>query len=80
MKVSALIESYRTDPVSSYSTLRYRTRQHYDSLLKRVEQDLGAIEVADIKTRDFTLIYQAWQLRGIATSHALVGMLRTICN
>ena len=80
MLISELIHSYRTDPVSSYGSLRYRTRQHYDSLLKRIETDLGGTDVAAIKTRDFTLTYQAWQLRGTATSHALVGMLRTICN
>lgn len=80
MKIANLIESYRTDPVSTYRTLRFRTRQHYDGLLKRIDADLGTMDVAEIRTRDFQLTYQAWQLRGIATSHALVGMLRTICN
>lgn len=80
MNISELITSYRSDPVSTYRTLRFRTRQHYDSLLKRIGEDLGEKPIGEIRTRDFQLTYQAWQLRGIATSHALVGMLRTICN
>jgi hypothetical protein len=80
MLISELIASYRSDPVSTYTSLRYQTRIHYDSLLKRVEADIGAQPVGAIRTRDFQLTYQTWQLRGIAMSHALVGMLRTICN
>ena len=80
MKISGLIISYRTDPVSSFGKLRYRTRMHYDSLLKRIGEDLGDREIASLRTRDVTLTHQAWMLRGIATSHALMTMLRTICN
>ncbi len=85
MRISELIASYRTDPVSTYAKrgdggLRFHTRQHYDGLLKRIEADMGSSDIAEIKTRDFQLTYQAWLGRGVATSHALVGMLRTICN
>jgi hypothetical protein len=80
MLVSELIASYRTDPVSSYKTLRFRTREHYDSLLKRVEADLGDKQIGDIRTRDVTLTYQAWTLRGVSMAHALIGMVRTLCN
>lgn len=80
MRVSALITSYSTDPASTYRTLRYRTREHYDSLLKRINIDLGEKEIGEIKTRDVILTHQAWMLRGTAMSHALIGMLRTLCN
>src|ERR1700722_1821057 len=80
MLISELIASYPSDPVSTYRTLRVRTRANYDSLLKRIETDIGTQPIGAIRTRDFQLTYQAWQLRGVAMSHALVGMLRTTCN
>lgn len=80
MRIADLIISYRTDPASAYGKLRYRTRQHYDSLCSRIDADLGAKEIGDIRTRDIILTHQAWMLRGTAISHALIGMLRTICN
>jgi hypothetical protein len=46
MLVSDLIQSYRTDPASPYKALRFRTREHYDSLLRRIDGDLGAHEVS----------------------------------
>jgi hypothetical protein len=80
LRISDLILSYRTDKASAYPTLRFRTRQHYDSLLRRIEADLGAREVAEVRTRDITLTHQLWSLRGVHMAHALIGMLRTLCN
>jgi hypothetical protein len=80
MRVSDLIRSYRTDPASSHHGNRRLTRQHSDCLCRIIEADLGAREVADIRTRDITLTYQAWQQRGVPMAHALIGKLRTLMN
>jgi len=80
MKIADLIASYRADPASSYHALRYRTRQHYDSLLRVIDADLGERDVTEIRTRDLKLIHQTWSLRGVAMAHALVSMLRTLCS
>jgi hypothetical protein len=80
MIISDLITSYRTDAASAYHKLRYATRTHYDGLLRRIEADLGSKEIGEIKTRDLILTHQAWTLRGVPMSHALIGMLRTLCS
>ena len=80
MLVNKLIEFYQTDAASSYGKLRYRTRLHYDGLLRRVEADLGERDIGGIKTRDLILTHQAWMLRGVPMSHALIVMLRTLCG
>jgi hypothetical protein len=80
MTISDLIASYRTEKASSYHALRFRTREHYDSLLRRIEADLGANEIGAIRTMGLIETHQAWTLRGVAMAHALVGMLRTLCS
>src|ERR1700722_15053777 len=80
MLIADLIASYRTDKASSYASLRYRTRQHYDSLLRRIDGDLGERDIATVKTRDLLLTHKLWSMRGIPMAHALVGMLRTLCS
>ena len=80
MLVRDLIQSYRTDAASPYKALRFRTRQHYDSLCHRIEADLGARDISDLRTRDLLLTYKLWCLRGIPMAHALIGMLRTLCG
>ena len=54
MKLSALSHNYRTDPASTYQKLRIGTRQRYDSMLRRIERDLGEREVSEIKGRDLS--------------------------
>ena len=80
MRVSELVHGYQTDAASSYHGNRRLTRQHSDCLCRIIEADLGAKEVADIRTRDITLTYQAWQQRGVPMAHALIGKLRTLMN
>src|SRR6266851_7782758 len=40
--VRGLINSYQSDPDSGYQKIRYRTRENYDNLLRRIERDIGA--------------------------------------
>jgi hypothetical protein len=63
MRVSDLIRSYQTDAASSYHGNRRLTRQHSDCLCRIIEADLGAKEVADIRTRDITLTYASMTQR-----------------
>ena len=78
MNLASLIISYRTDRASAYHAKRVLSRQHTDCLCRVIDADLGAREIADIRTRDILLAYQAWQARGVSMSHALIGQLRTI--
>jgi hypothetical protein len=71
------VEHYKSD--NRYQTLRHATRQHYDVLLKRIIEDYGDKEIADIKDKDIDEFYRRWASSGkIAMAHALMTMLRTL--
>ena len=79
MLVSALIEAYRTDEATPYRKLRFFTRKHYDSLCKRIEHDLGAMDLTQIKARQLLLWHDQFvQQDKIAMGHSAIGMLRII--
>jgi hypothetical protein len=78
MNISALIASYCTDPACSYSTLRHKTRLHYDSLCRRIDADMGALDISEITTRGLLLTYKQWEARGVSMAHATVGILRML--
>jgi hypothetical protein len=80
MNLSALIHDYRADTASPYGKLRIGTRQRYDSLLRRIERDLGEREVSSIKGRDLTITYEDWAKSGVPMAHGLMQMLRTIAG
>lgn len=75
-----LIEAYKTDKVSPYRKLRYRTRQNYNSLLQRVGKDRGAVRLTEIRHRVFLEWHADWSSDGqhIPMAHALIGMVRTL--
>lgn len=78
--LAALILSYRTDRDSPYRKLRYHTRQHYDTLCKRLGNDLGHWRLDKISTREILHWNEEIQKDHLPLSHALVGMLRTVVN
>ena len=88
MTVGRLIELYRTDSESPFAAVRFRTRQHYESLLRFVEADIGFREVADFKAEDILALLEMWVERaaakgrgdGKAMAHALFGQLRQVVN
>src|SRR5205085_2149074 len=49
--VASLINCYQTDKQSGYQKVRFGTRNTYDSLLKRIEQDLGSEQIANLDAR-----------------------------
>jgi hypothetical protein len=78
LTIGALIEAYRSDDVSPYQELRYRTRENYDSLMRRVGEDHGATKIAEIKFRTLKEWHKKWTPRGVPMAHSLMGMVRTL--
>jgi hypothetical protein len=78
LTVNALIDAYRSDEVSPYQELRYRTRENYDSLMRRVAKDHGPTKISEIKFRTLKEWHKKWCPSGVPMAHSLVGMLRTV--
>lgn len=79
--VASLVHSYLKDERASYHGLRFRTRKHYDSLIKRLLEDCRDDKLADLKADDITRLHQSWSKGGkTAMGHAMVGMLRILIN
>lgn len=87
LSIAGLIAAYKSDPDSSYHKLRHETRENYDSLLRRLERDHGAVDVQDVKARSLLRWHRNWTGgtensvgKKIAMGHALVAALRTIAT
>jgi hypothetical protein len=79
--IRSLVESYQTDPDSSYRKLRYRTRERYDNLCRRMVKDRGNAVVADIKGRTLLRWHETWKGDGkVAMAHSMIGLLRTLAT
>lgn len=80
--LKSLADCYQTDPDSGFKKkLRYRTRQHYASLLKKIIADHGDVLIEDIKARQVKRWHEDWSDGGkVAMAHSTIGMLRTIIN
>lgn len=79
--IAGLVDAYQLDPDSPYRKLRFRTRANYTTFLRRLAQDHGSTELAEIKARTLLAWHQEWSAAGhVAMAHRLVGTLRTIIN
>jgi hypothetical protein len=97
MKIRQLIAAYRSDPDSKYCKseddggLRYRTKENYDSLMRRLESthlpaptpddaplDFGNTEIKEISARMMLRLHAEWLKSGTDMAHSLVGMLRAL--
>ena len=79
--LAALILAYRTDPDSPYRKLRYGTKEHYNTLCKRLADDMGHLPLSDIKARQLLHWHEGIAEAGhVSMGHALVGMIRTLVN
>jgi hypothetical protein len=77
--VRGLIAHYQSDPDSPFQDLRYRTKENYKSLLRRIDRDIGPERIKDLDARRITRIHEAWMRDGhIAMAHSLVTMLRAL--
>lgn len=74
--VRGLIAAYQADPDSSFHKLRFRTKQHYTQLLRRIETDYGSEVIADLAPRDLRRWHEAWLVSGVAIAHARIRMVR----
>lgn len=77
--LKSLINCYQTDNDSSYRSLRYKTREHYDGMCRRLTRDHGMEEARDLKARVMLRWHEEWVKGGkIAMAHSLMGLLRTV--
>jgi hypothetical protein len=76
--LSDLTHVYRTHERSPYHALQHQTRLHYDSLIKRINEDHGDKKLADLKAQSIEDFYEGWTDRGKAMAHSLVSMLRML--
>lgn len=80
MKLKALVEAYQTDKVSTYQKLRYHVRENQRTLLRRLVEAKGDVELSDIRARDIKLWHMEWSDDGqkLSIAHAFIAQLRTI--
>jgi hypothetical protein len=79
--MASLIMAYRGDPDSPYRQLRYRTRETYDSLMRRIDHDLGSEKIEDLDARRLLRAHEEWSTEGrIAQAHSLIGMVRQLAT
>lgn len=79
----ALFAAYQTDPDSPYQTMRYKTRKHTDSLLRRIDAKHGTMRLVDIGVREIKHIYNGFRWPDgkegrelVSTGHAVMTALR----
>lgn len=80
--LGTLIADYRSDPRSPYKNLRYKTREHYDVLLRRLENH-SSIKLEEFNAPDIQRLYDGWTDGGTKKTpmgHALITMLRGLVN
>jgi hypothetical protein len=80
LTVGELIERYRSDAESGFQQLRFRTRENYTSLLKRLERDIGGDKIADFDQERLESLFDEWSGGGerIPIARSLIAMLRIL--
>lgn len=81
LTLSKLINEYRTDPVSPYQQLRWKTKENSDSLTRRLHAEHGRVRIADIRPVTLRRWYQTWTKNGtekIPQAHSFAAQLRTL--
>lgn len=74
-----LVIAYQRDPDSPYHKKRYTTRQHYDTLCRRITADCGTEVIANTDARRLLRLYEGWSKGGkVSMGHAMIGMMRTV--
>lgn len=76
----SLIACYQTDADSPYRNVRFKSRQHYDYMCKRIEGDITE-PLSELKARSFLRLHEQWSAGGKLTwGHACIGMVRILVN
>ncbi|WP_063745880.1 hypothetical protein [Bradyrhizobium sp. WSM4349] len=77
--VRELIESYRSDPQSSFRKLSHGVRVKHERLLARITKEHGHRSLKQIRARNLVAWHDGWLGKGkIATAHSLVSRLRVV--
>ena len=80
MTLAELIAAYKTDPDSGFRKLRYQVRLHHERLCRRIEQDHGGVQIAELRARQMLRWHEEWTGSGVAMAHGLMTMLRTLLS
>lgn len=76
-RVRSLVDRYCAD--KSFLGLRYKTRKHYEGLIRIINEDFGDKKVADWKMQDIEHLHEGWlQTRTESMGRSLIVMLRTL--
>lgn len=73
-----LIAAYRAEPASPYHEVRYRVRENYDSILKRLDAEYGTVELSDIRAPVVRRWHLKWTGNGVSMAHSFMVMLRIL--
>lgn len=79
-----LIDRYRNDPKSNYSTLRYKVRLNYGNMMRRISEDagLGPERIAELDASKIRSAYERWSEGGskLSQGHSLIAKLRLLSS
>ena len=78
----SLINCYQTDPDSRYHKKQYAVRRNHDTMYRRLTDDHGSEQLADIKARVIIAWNAQWTNGGVklATGDAFRGRLRELLS
>ncbi|WFU42617.1 hypothetical protein QA640_09230 [Bradyrhizobium sp. CB82] len=79
MTITDLIARYRNHEKSPYKSLKHRSREHYDNLLRLIERDYGTVFLADINAATFDGWHAKWAEGGkVAIAFSKIQMARSL--
>jgi len=78
LTIANLACAYKADKQSGYNKVRYRTRENYGHMIKRIEHDHGDQLVQDIQLETQERWHEEWTKTGFTSALGLTGMLRTL--
>ena len=78
--IADLLESYLTDPRSSYQKVHFKTRRNYKFMYDRIKRERGQIHLSKIFKADLEGFYNEWSAGGVKTAVgiSMMGKLRTL--
>lgn len=79
--LESLMQAYRSDPDSTYKTIRYKTRLHYDDTMRLIAEQYGHEPLSELNARILKRWHESWAAGGkIASGHIKIAMVRTLVN
>lgn len=76
--IRSLADCFEHDPDSTFHKLRYAQKRNYRYLLRRIVDDHGDEEVANLKGRDMLRWHETWKPKGVPMAHGLMRMVRQL--